>query len=77
MLGKTVNEILSKGKRRKVNRFLIKRRLLIMNQRKSVKAWTSNQISLLKAPPKLQILNKIRQDLLKKNNITNKNKPNF
>ena len=77
MLGKTVNEILSKGKRRKVNRFLIKRRLLIMNQRKSVKAWTSNQINLLTAPPKLQKLNKIRQDLLKKNNITNKNKPNF
>ena len=77
MLVKTVNEILSKGKRRKVNRFLIKRRLLIMNQGKSVKAWTSNQISLLTAPPIFQILNKIRQDLLKKNNITNKNKPNF
>ena len=77
MLVKTVNEILSKGKRRKVNRFLIKRRLLIMNQQKSVKAWTSNQINFLTAPPIFQILNKIRQDLLKKNNITNKNKPNF
>ena len=48
-----------------------------MNQRKSVKAWTSNQINFLTAPPKLQILNKIRQNLLKKNNITNKNKHDF